>query len=167
VGPGAARNCRLLLAAYCLALLNGESHTTFGKLGKRIWGKRILMSLSSAPAPWVFRLPWLWGRWESKPLSWTANASPGQGENKKAIGGIRATHSDLPKFSVPQVAGDIFHLGGHVRGQHRVAEGRLHLPRLQGGGGKGAQGHPSHSEEVWTEHRLLRAGEDSRGGSGD
>ncbi len=29
-----------------------------------------------------------------------AAASPGQGQNKKAIGGIRATHSDKGKISV-------------------------------------------------------------------
>jgi sarcosine oxidase, subunit beta len=33
-----------------------------------------------------------------KPLVLDANASPGQGENKKAIGGIRATHSEPAKI---------------------------------------------------------------------
>ena len=34
----------------------------------------------------------------AKPLVLDGNASPGQGENKKAIGGIRATHSDPAKI---------------------------------------------------------------------
>lgn len=37
-----------------------------------------------------------------------ALASPGQGENKKAIGGIRATHSDMGKISLCQRSIEIF-----------------------------------------------------------
>lgn len=37
-----------------------------------------------------------------------AHASPGQGENKRAIGGIRATHSDRAKIKICQKSIDIF-----------------------------------------------------------
>lgn len=36
------------------------------------------------------------------------NSSPGQGQNKKAIGGIRATHSDKAKINISQESIDIF-----------------------------------------------------------
>src|SRR6056297_2289034 len=35
-------------------------------------------------------------------------ASPGQGQNKKAIGGIRATHSDKAKISISQESIEVF-----------------------------------------------------------
>ncbi|MCP3875920.1 MAG: FAD-binding oxidoreductase [Desulfobacteraceae bacterium] len=45
-----------------------------------------------------------------------ALASPGQGQNKKAIGGIRATHSDKGKISTCQKSIDIFSTWKHIHG---------------------------------------------------
>ena len=53
-----------------------------------------------------------------KPLVIDQFASPGQGSNKAAIGGIRATHSALQDTSLPQVHRDLLHLAGDLRRQH-------------------------------------------------
>ncbi len=45
-----------------------------------------------------------------------ALASPGQGQNKKAIGGIRATHSDKAKITICQRSIDIFSTWQEVHG---------------------------------------------------
>lgn len=49
-------------------------------------------------------------------LTIDALASPGQGQNKKAIGGIRATHSDKGKISVCRRSIDIFSTWKQIHG---------------------------------------------------
>ena len=52
-------------------------------------------------------------------------AGPGQGSNKAAIGGIRATHSSPREDpAVPRVAAHLLHVAVLPRRRHRVVPGR-------------------------------------------
>jgi sarcosine oxidase subunit beta len=65
------------------------------------------MSLSSGPVRSASPQPWRWAL-GVKTLVMDAKPSPGQGDNKRAIGGIRATHSDPGKILVGLRSLEIF-----------------------------------------------------------
>jgi sarcosine oxidase subunit beta len=66
------------------------------------------MSLSSGPVRSASPQPWRWALHGVKTLVMDAKPSPGQGDNKRAIGGIRATHSDPGKILVGLRSLEIF-----------------------------------------------------------
>ena len=94
-------------------------------------------------------------------------ASPGQLSNKKAIGGIRATHSDFGKISVCQRSIEIFAAWKEQRRRRdRLAEQRLQLSRLFPGHGEEAEGADEGAARLRPEHPLGLAGRVQRAGPG-
>ena len=68
-------------------------------------------------------------------------AGPGQGSNKAAIGGIRATHSSPAKIRLCLESLRIFSTWEQcARRRHRVVPGRLRVRRLPGAGRAVAEG---------------------------
>ncbi len=72
----------------------------------------IIIGAGSVGVPTALAL----ARKKIKVLVIDALASPGQGQNKKAIGGIRATHSDKGKIAVCQRSIEIFSTWKHLHG---------------------------------------------------
>ena len=90
-----------------------------------------------------------------KTLVLDALPCPGQGSNKKAIGGLRATHSDPAKIRLcPPELGNLLRLERAFRRRDRMAQGRLQLCRLQARRRKNAQRSPCHPEILRLEHCL-------------
>ena len=84
----------------------------------------------------------------SRPLSSTSSPAPGQGSNKAAIGGIRATHSTPAKIRLCLDSLRIFSTWKETHGDDiEWRAGRLHLRRLPRRGGADPQGPPQGPEE--------------------
>ena len=97
-------------------------------------------------------------------LDW--RASPGQGQNKHAIGGIRATHSDPAKILTCMRSLEIFSTWQDRYGDDiEWLKGGYTFPCLPENRGRRPEIHSADTETLRHECRFLRAGKDDGGGS--
>ena len=117
---------------------------------------------SSAPAAWACPRRCSWRRPGSSRWSSTSSPAPGQGSNKAAIGGIRATHSRRPRSASAWSRSGSSPPGRRATATTSSGPGRLRLRRLPGDGRAGAEGPPQGAAARRPQHPVARTRRDAR-----